>query len=76
MPVVSLQQFQATKFDYLIVGGGTSGLVLAARLVISIISDPCPICLSMSRVALVSCLVESESDDGNDSDAVLHVVAY
>ncbi|KAF8965920.1 hypothetical protein BDZ97DRAFT_1917924 [Flammula alnicola] len=32
MPIVSVEQFKATKFDYLILGGGTAGLTLAARL--------------------------------------------
>lgn len=31
MPVVTASEFISTKFDYLIVGGGTSGLALAAR---------------------------------------------
>ncbi|KAJ8517226.1 hypothetical protein ONZ45_g5550 [Pleurotus djamor] len=32
MPIVSYEEFVSTKFDYLIVGGGTSGLAVAARL--------------------------------------------
>ncbi|KAF8516786.1 alcohol oxidase [Gautieria morchelliformis] len=32
MPVVSVDEFLASKLDYLVVGGGTSGLVVAARL--------------------------------------------
>ncbi|KAF9461105.1 alcohol oxidase [Collybia nuda] len=32
MPVVTVKEFVSFKFDYLIVGGGTSGLALAARL--------------------------------------------
>ncbi|KAF9461114.1 alcohol oxidase [Collybia nuda] len=32
MPIVTAAQFISTKFDYIIVGGGTSGLTLAARL--------------------------------------------
>jgi len=32
MPIVSVEQFVTTKLDYLVVGGGTSGLVVAARL--------------------------------------------
>ncbi|KAL4257347.1 GMC oxidoreductase family protein [Pleurotus pulmonarius] len=32
MPILSFQEFASTKFDYLVVGGGTSGLAVAARL--------------------------------------------
>ncbi|TFY64911.1 hypothetical protein EVG20_g5785 [Dentipellis fragilis] len=32
MPIVSKSDFLNTTFDYLIIGGGTAGLVLAARL--------------------------------------------
>ncbi|KAF8195006.1 alcohol oxidase [Pholiota molesta] len=32
MPIVSVEQFKLIKFDYLILGGGTAGLTLAARL--------------------------------------------
>ncbi|KAF9460009.1 alcohol oxidase [Collybia nuda] len=32
MPVVTFAEFSSFKFDYLIIGGGTSGLTLAARL--------------------------------------------
>jgi hypothetical protein len=31
MPIVSVEQFKLIKFDYLILGGGTAGLTLAAR---------------------------------------------
>jgi pyruvate/2-oxoglutarate dehydrogenase complex dihydrolipoamide dehydrogenase (E3) component len=30
MPIVSVEQFKLIKFDYLILGGGTAGLTLAA----------------------------------------------
>lgn len=32
MPIVSLKEFLSRPLDYLIVGGGTAGLCLAARL--------------------------------------------
>ncbi|KAG7449768.1 alcohol oxidase [Guyanagaster necrorhizus] len=32
MPIVTVVDFFTTKFDYLVVGGGTAGLVVAARL--------------------------------------------
>lgn len=32
MPIVDLDTFLASPFDYIIIGGGTAGLVLAARL--------------------------------------------
>jgi len=32
MPIVSVDAFVKTKFDYIVVGGGTCGLVVAARL--------------------------------------------
>ncbi|KIK65197.1 hypothetical protein GYMLUDRAFT_160209 [Collybiopsis luxurians FD-317 M1] len=32
MPIVSVTEFLNTKFDYVVCGGGTSGLVVAARL--------------------------------------------
>lgn len=33
MPIVSVDRFVATNFDYVVVGGGTAGLVVAARCV-------------------------------------------
>jgi hypothetical protein len=31
MPIVTIDNFLASKLDYLVVGGGTCGLVIAAR---------------------------------------------
>lgn len=33
MPIVSTQEFTSTEFDYIVVGGGTTGLSLAVRYV-------------------------------------------
>lgn len=38
MPLVSVSEFTDTHFDYVIVGGGTSGLTVATRLRIHVIS--------------------------------------
>lgn len=38
MPIVSVDSFAALKYDYLVLGGGTAGLALAARY----LSDNCP----------------------------------
>ncbi|PPQ96418.1 hypothetical protein CVT26_005097 [Gymnopilus dilepis] len=32
MPIVPIEEFQATEFDYIVIGGGTAGLTVAARL--------------------------------------------
>lgn len=31
MPIVSIEEFVSAKFDYVVVGGGTAGLAVAAR---------------------------------------------
>lgn len=31
MPLIDASTFASTKFDYIVVGGGTAGLVVAAR---------------------------------------------
>jgi ribulose 1,5-bisphosphate synthetase/thiazole synthase len=31
MPIISVDEFTSKTFDYIIVGGGTAGLVVAAR---------------------------------------------
>ncbi len=49
MPIVSLKDFLNRPFDYLIVGGGTAGLCLAARYAQSY-SDIC-IMLSGGRLS-------------------------
>ena len=35
MPIITASEFKATFFDYIIVGGGTTGLALAVRYVLA-----------------------------------------
>lgn len=64
MPIVDAETFAHASLDYLVIGGGTAGLVVAAR------------CVFSPRTACWSCIVCRLSEDPDVVVGVLEAGAY